>query len=55
MKYAKGIVAAVGGLCTALTPFLVDNVIGADEWVGVTSAVVAAGLTVWRVVKAENA
>lgn len=52
MKIAKAIVAAVGGVCTALAPVLADNVIGAGEWPGVLSALVLAGGTVgavWRV------
>jgi hypothetical protein len=32
MKIAKAIVAAVGGLCTALAPLLADDIIGAGEW-----------------------
>lgn len=52
MKIAKALVAAIGGLCTALAPVLADNVIGAGEWPGVVSAVVLAAGTVaavWRV------
>lgn len=48
----KAIVAAVGGLATALAPIVADDIIGWDEAGAVVSAFVAAGLTVagvWRV------
>jgi hypothetical protein len=52
MKIAKTLVAAVGGLCTALAPVLADNIVSAGEWPGVVSALVLAVATVgavWRI------
>lgn len=54
MKIAKALVAAVGGLCTALAPVLADDVIGAGELSGVISALVLAAATVYGVFKVEN-
>lgn len=54
MKYAKAIVAAVGGLCTTLGPVLADDVIGAGELPGVLSALVLAAGTVYAVFKIPN-
>ncbi|NIJ10635.1 hypothetical protein FHU38_000979 [Saccharomonospora amisosensis] len=51
-RIAKAVVAAVGGLATALTPVVADEVIGLDELGTVVSAIVVAVGTVaavWRV------
>lgn len=55
MKYAKGVTAAIGGLCTVLTGVFADNVIGTDEWGTLAAAVAVATVTVVRVVQVENA
>lgn len=50
--YAKAVVAAVGGLATALTPVVADETIGLEEVGTVTSAIavaVATVVAVWRV------
>lgn len=50
--YAKAVVAAVGGLATALTPVVADEAIGLDEVGTVASALAVAVATVaavWRV------
>lgn len=51
-KWAKAVVAAVGGLCTALTPVLADDALGLDELGTIgTALAVAVGTVaaVWRV------
>jgi hypothetical protein len=54
MKYAKAIAAAVGSVVTVLTGVLADNILSTDEWASLTSAAVAAALTVYAVVKVQN-
>ncbi|OXM73097.1 MULTISPECIES: hypothetical protein [Amycolatopsis] len=51
---AKAIVAAIGGLCTALAPIVADNVIGAGELPAALSALVAAGATIYGVWRVPN-
>lgn len=53
-KYAKGIVAAIGGLATALSPVLADDVIGMGEIETVLSAVAVAVLTIVAVIRVPN-
>lgn len=56
-RIAKAVVAAVGGLATALTPVVADEVIGLDELGTVAAAIVVAVGTVaavWRVPNREQ-
>ncbi|MDQ0376477.1 hypothetical protein [Amycolatopsis thermophila] len=51
---AKAVVAAIGGLATALSPVLADDVIGLDETSGVIAALVFAIATVAGVYGVRN-
>lgn len=53
-KIAKAIVAAVGGLVTAVTPVVADEVIGLDEVGTVAAALAAAVATVYGVWRTPN-
>lgn len=55
---AKAVIAATGGLCTALSPLLADNVLDLGEIGGVVSAIAFAAATVaavWRVPNKDTA
>ncbi len=51
---AKAVTAAVGGLVTALTPVLADDVLGLDEIETVIAAIAAAVGTVYAVWRVPN-
>lgn len=51
---AKAVVAAVGGLATALAPVVADDMFNASETSQVVSALAVAALTVYGVWKKRN-
>lgn len=53
-KVAKAVVAAVGGLATALSPVVADEVVGLDEVGTITSALAVAVATVYGVWRTPN-
>lgn len=53
-KAAKAVVAAVGGLATALGPVVADDVIGMDEVGTVASALALAAATIYGVWRVPN-
>lgn len=53
-RIAKAVVAAVGGLATALSPVVADEVVGLDEVGTVSSALALAVATVYGVWRTPN-
>ncbi|AIJ26351.1 hypothetical protein [Amycolatopsis methanolica] len=54
MHALKAIVAAIGGLCTAVGPILADNVLDWSEYGTVASALALAAGTVYGVWRVPN-
>lgn len=54
MKYAKGIVAALGAILTVCTAAFADNSLSTDETGSIIATVVVQGITIAGVIAAKN-